>query len=398
MKKLINILFMLFFFASITTAGSEWFQAYKNGLEMLEKGYYEKAVELFQKALKVKQRDTKKIRTYGMHFIQYYPHRELGIAYYYLGELNKADQHLRISMQYAPSKRAKEYLDKLNGGAPPKPRKHREAPQKDLSGATATPPPRGAVSAGGAVGVAAVPAVKSKRNNKINLVGERMSIAIFPFEAMGSAGSDLGNIVFDKLITALFNQERFKVIERNQLERILDEQKLGMTGVIDASTAAKLGKGIGVDAIILGSISLTRSGAISVDARAIDTESATIITAQDAYAGRFDQQILKQLVEKLSIKFVQSFPLVEGLVIKNDMGNIMIDKGNETGLKKGMKCIIYREGAEIKHPVTGEVLGRDIKIVGEITLQDVYKKYSTGIVVSDDSGASVLVGDKFITK
>jgi TolB-like protein len=214
---------------------------------------------------------------------------------------------------------------------------------------------------------------------------------------MGSAGSDLGNIVFDKLITALFNQERFKVIERNQLERILDEQKLGMTGIIDASTAAQLGKGIGVDAIILGSVSLTRSGAISVDARAIDTESATIITAQDAYAGRYDQRILKQLVEQLAVKFVQSFPLVEGFVIKNDGGVVMIDKGTDNGLKKGMKCVVYREGAEIKHPVTGEVLGKDIKVVSEITLKDAYKKYSSCMALSN-KGGDIQVGDKFVTK
>ncbi len=395
MKRLITTFVTLFLIISVSIAGTEWFHEYKKGVEALEKGNYELAVRLFQKALRVKQRDTKKIRTYGMHFIEYYPHRELGIAYYYLGDLKKADQHLRISMQYAPSNRAKEYLEKLNSGTVPN--RRRSAPQQNNISGNAKQPPAGAISAG-AGAVAAVPAVKPRQRKNINLVGERMSIAIFPFETMGSAGSDLGNIVFDKLITALFNQERFKVIERNQLEKILDEQKLGMTGIIDASTAAKLGKGIGVDAIILGSVSLTRSGAVSVDARAIDTESATIITAQDAYAARFDQQILKKLVENLAIKFVQSFPLVTGLVIKNDMGTIMIDKGTLDGLKKGMKCEVYREGAEIKHPVTGEVLGKDIKIVGEVTIKDVYEKYSLCTVISENDASAILVGDKFITK
>jgi len=382
MKKIIPIIFVLLLFVTSSFAGNEWFQSYKRGVKALEAGKYQTAVTNFQKALNVKQRDKKKVRTYGMHFIEYYPHREIGIAYYYLGDMQKADQHLRISMQYAPSKRAQDYLSKLTGGVSPP--KRRSEPQKNITGnvpATA----------------AAIPLIK-RNTSKVKLVGERMSIAIFPFETMGSAGSDLGNIVFDKLITALFNQERFKVIERNQLERILDEQKLGMTGIVDASTAAELGKGIGVDAIILGSVSLTRSGAISVDARAIDTESATIIIAQDAYSGRFDQQTLKNIVEKLALKFVQSFPLVEGLVIKNDPGSLMIDKGSDNGLKKGMKCVIYREGAEIKHPVTGEVLGKDTKILGEISLNNVYGKYTSGSVLSDGNENIIQVGDKFITK
>jgi TolB-like protein len=401
MKRRIVVLFTIFLFIATSFAGGEWFKIYKNGVKALQSSNYNEAIVLFQQALKVKQRDTKKIRTYGMHFIEYYTHRELGIAYYYLGDMQKADQHLRISMQYEPSNRAQEYLSKISSGSSAPQRRNTPPPTTQRQ----TPPPSQqnntnnyVPAAGGAaaVGVIASAPLKRKKSD-VNLVGERMSIAIFPFETMGSAGGDLGNIVFDKMITALFNQERFKVIERNQLERILDEQKLGMTGIIDASTAAQLGKGIGADAIILGSVSLTRSGALSVDARAIDTESATIITAQDAYAGRYDQRILKQLVDQLAIKFVQSFPLVEGFVIKND-GSVMIDKGTNNGLKKGMKCVVYREGAEIKHPVTGEVLGKDIKVVSEITIKDVYKKYASGRILSDGNGDIIQVGDKFVTK
>ncbi len=381
MRKKIAVIFILLLFVMSSFAGNEWFQFYKNGVKALKTGNYQLAVANFQKTMKVKQRDKKKIRTYGMHFIEYYPHREIGIAYYYLGDLQKADQHLRISMQYAPSNRAQEYLSKLNSGATPP--KRRVQPQKNI--AKSVP-----------AAAAAVP--KKVSSSKVKLVGERMSIAIFPFETMGSAGNDLGNIVFDKLLTALFNQKRFKVIERNQLEKILDEQKLGMTGVIDASTAAELGKGIGVDAIILGSVSLTRSGAISVDARAIDTESATIITAHDAYSGNFDPQTLKSLVERIAVKFVQSFPLVEGLVIQKEYSNIMLDMGSDKGLKKGMKCVIYREGAEIKHPVTGQILGKDTKILGEISLNDVYEKYTSGSILSNGDGSLIQVGDKFITK
>ena len=49
----------------------------------------------------------------------------------------------------------------------------------------------------------------------------------------------------------------YQVIERSQLERVLKEQGLGMSGVIDDSQAAEVGKVLGLDALIMGSVSYT---------------------------------------------------------------------------------------------------------------------------------------------
>jgi hypothetical protein len=200
------------------------------------------------------------------------------------------------------------------------------------------------------------------------------------------------------MITALFNMGRFKVVERAQLEKILQEQQLGMTGVIDASTAAEIGKGIGVDAILLGSVAAAKSGAISLDARAIDTESATIIVAHDAYTGSSDAQSVKNAVENLANKFGESLPLVEGYVIKIDPTNITLDMGRTAGLRKGMKCIVYNEGAEVKHPITGEVLGKETKILAEVVVSESFEKMSLARVLKSEEGITISIGDKFLTK
>ncbi|MCK9452459.1 MAG: SH3 domain-containing protein [Bacteroidales bacterium] len=51
-----------------------------------------------------------------------------------------------------------------------------------------------------------------------------------------------------------FKTNVYTVIERNQINEILKEQKLGLSGTIDESTAAKVGAILGLDAIILGAI------------------------------------------------------------------------------------------------------------------------------------------------
>ncbi len=94
-------------------AGGEWFNEYKDGLDAMEQGNYQIAVGYFQKAVQGNSEDDQKARTYGMHFIEYFPHREMGICYYHLGDTQSAQVELKLSIAYEPSERAQEYLNQM---------------------------------------------------------------------------------------------------------------------------------------------------------------------------------------------------------------------------------------------------------------------------------------------
>jgi curli biogenesis system outer membrane secretion channel CsgG len=349
----------------------------------MQDGDFKKASELFIEAIQGNPDDDENVRTYGMHSIEYFPHRELGICLYQLGDMEGARQELQISMKMEPSDRAQEYLNQIGAGLPPA---KKSEPVKDV-----------------AVGVTAVEVADTKKetemivgNQTIKLVGERMGVAVLPFENKG-ASRDLGEIILDKMITVLWNQERFKVMERAALNQVLAEQSLGQSGMLDATTAAEIGKGIGVDAIVIGSVAAAPSGALSIDTRVIDTESAAIIVAHDAYTGSSDAQSVKNAVENLARKITESLPLVDGYVIRIDGTELIIDVGRNGGMKKGMKCVIYKEGAPIKHPITGEILGKETDVIGEVLVTDAFDKYSVAKQLSVVGGA-ISIGDKFITK
>ncbi|HID39756.1 MAG TPA: hypothetical protein EYP36_09625 [Calditrichaeota bacterium] len=381
LKRLLLILFVYLISVQVVQAGDEWFRLYQQGIKAMKNGDYSAAVEKFEAALRQRPVDKRKVRTYGMHFIQYFPNRELGITHYFLGNIPEARRYLEISLKQTPTARAKEFLNRTSSqDGPPKPVQRKPSVQEKVAIPAAT---------------ATAPISQSKQ--PIKLVGERMSVAVLPF-VNNSSNSGLGDIILDKMITSLFNKGRFKVIERTQLEKVLNEQKLGASGLIDASTAAEFGRGLGVDAIIVGSVASAGAGALSIDARAIDTETAAIIIAHDAYSGNTTVKSVKETVDFLVDKFVTSLPLLEGTVIRIDAGGIMVDKGRSTGIKKGVKCTIYREGAEIKHPVTGEVLGKETVIIGEIQITDPFDKYSSGRIIKLEPGQSIAVSDKFITK
>ena len=62
------------------------------------------------------------------------------------------------------------------------------------------------------------------------------------FENKTTYGARLGESATDILITELVKTNRFIVVERDKMDKLLEEQKLGLTGVIDPNTAAKAGK------------------------------------------------------------------------------------------------------------------------------------------------------------
>ena len=86
--------------------------------------------------------------------------------------------------------------------------------------------------------------------------------------------------VTDIFISELSMIPIFSIVERNRLNRILEEQALGQTGIIDNETAVNLGQIVGADAIIVGSIHTYKNGSpkyFGFSFRLVDTETGVII-------------------------------------------------------------------------------------------------------------------------
>jgi hypothetical protein len=90
-------------------------------------------------------------------------------------------------------------------------------------------------------------------------------------------------------------------------------------------------------------------------------------------------------------------PIVHGYVIRADGSRIVIDLGYTQGIKKGMKCHVYREGAPLVHPVTGEVLSKTISEICEIQVVELFDVYSVAEITNSKNGEPMM-RDKVITK
>lgn len=83
----------------------------------------------------------------------------------------------------------------------------------------------------------------------------KYSIAALPFggTAMEKAQAARLNAYVISSITEI-NDPFIKVVDRENIERILEEQRLGMSGVVDEATAVSAGKLLGAQAVLMGSL------------------------------------------------------------------------------------------------------------------------------------------------
>jgi curli biogenesis system outer membrane secretion channel CsgG len=72
--------------------------------------------------------------------------------------------------------------------------------------------------------------------------------------ALFGTNQDVGKGIADILVDKLVGDGAYSVIERKQLDKILAEQNFSNSDRADPSSAAKIGRVLGVDAIIVGSI------------------------------------------------------------------------------------------------------------------------------------------------
>ncbi|NCC97823.1 MAG: hypothetical protein EOM02_13425, partial [Synergistales bacterium] len=79
------------------------------------------------------------------------------------------------------------------------------------------------------------------------------------------------------------------VVDAVHVKKAAAEQRIGMSGLVDPSSAAKVGKVVGARYVLVGSVN-SLGGEISLDSRLIDVETGTVleslsVVSQDGQEG-----------------------------------------------------------------------------------------------------------------
>jgi len=155
---------------------------------------------------------------------------------------------------------------------------------------------------------AAQPAAPSGPKKRVAVLNFDYATVMTEVAAVFGTNQDVGKGISDLLVTKLVQDGQYSVIERNAIDKILNEQNFANSDRVDPSSAAKIGRILGVDAVIMGTItqfgrddkntsigagaaSVTRKfgiggfssknskAVVGVTARLVDTSTAEILAA-----------------------------------------------------------------------------------------------------------------------
>jgi len=261
--------------------------------------------------------------------------------------------------------------------------------------------------------------------------------------------SELSQAATDLMINALVKTERFRVFERIKLDAVLQEQDFqAYSGRVDPSTAVKIGKMLGVDLIVTGSVtsiiyqksggiklgpvSLKKSSAsVTMTVRAINVTTGEIIFSEvkkgttsksgvsiripvaggfglssesvtDIFSAIEDvcQQTAVEFAAKAEIDtaIASSLPL-ESYVVQvestssGEITKVYIKLGENSGITVGDEIKIFQEGEVILDPKTQEVLDRELILVAQARIIQVRENISIALVTTKFSNLSIMPTD-----
>ena len=264
-----------------------------------------------------------------------------------------------------------------------------------------------------AVSVTVVTAQEDEQIQEVPIVTLRQSVAVFQFENRAAGPAVVGRGLADMLVTSLVNSHRFTVVERQEIESVLQEQGLGLSGAITEASASRVGQLLGVELAIYGSVThfgeerrsvgirnleVGRTRArVNIDIRFVNTTTGEIIFAKsfegaessvgvildtdnidfsslDAWGstriGKAARNCTNKAVREAVLQ-LSEMPWHGTLIsVASDGPYCYIKPGSKGGLQRGNILYVYHKGEELIDPDTGISLGSEETRIGKIQVLD----------------------------
>ena len=219
---------------------------------------------------------------------------------------------------------------------------------------------------------------------------DKITIAVLDFEAK-NIGQQSADAVTDLLRTELFNSGRFKVIERERVKRIIEEQRFQSSGLTDSDKVVELGRLLNVQKIMIGTVNLLGSDYYVVNTRMVDVQSGQVDLAEKTECQGGEEELPKAIT-KLALNIAFKIGL-EGAIIRVNEDNVFIDVGRSDGVQVGQVLNVVRAGETITD-LEGRVIGTRDEVIGSIAITDVQDKFAIAMVQRKETNFSR--GDKVV--
>ena len=204
----------------------------------------------------------------------------------------------------------------------------------------------------------------------VRQINSRLSVVVYPFREQKQQ-VPLTDYVQTFLTHSLVNQKRFYILERQELEKILQEQQITQEAVFDQETAVKLGRLMVAETIILGDI-LATDKSVEVVARMVDTETSVILAEKDVYWEGPVRTGFREILDGLALKFKQQFPLCEGIITAKNPQRFSSTWALKMPSARACGFLHFNE----RNPASNvETFGSNTEILGLLRAEEIHENF-----------------------
>jgi|GEM_PF-2374278 len=109
--------------------------------------------------------------------------------------------------------------------------------------------------------------------------GGDKKVAVAGFAYSDGRDSRDGGVVAERITTELVKSRKVKIIERKQISKVFEELKFQRSGAIDSGSVKEIGKMLGADLVVVGTLVELPNKQIELNARVVGIESGEILSA-----------------------------------------------------------------------------------------------------------------------
>lgn len=220
----------------------------------------------------------------------------------------------------------------------------------------------------------------------------RLGILILPTEGISSPNLNLqssNRYAFKELTSAFVTQKRFNPVDREKLDKILQELRLSESALFNQSMALEIGGHLPAD-VMCASYIVETEDSVELKAFITDVETSQYVCAKDVYLMTHTMRDIHETISTaakiLAMKTRDEFPLIKGDVLEKQQGKILVTLGKKDKIREGTKLIVYREE-------NGEIL-----FLTQAKIEKLLDISSSMAWLYDTDNAMIVEGDKVITK
>ena len=152
------------------------------------------------------------------------------------------------------------------------------------------------------------------------------TVAVLDFDARGISAHEVATLT-ERFQNNLFLSKQFILVERNQMEEILNEQAFQMSGCVSDECVVEVGKLLGVHLMVAGSVG--KIGKLyTCSARIIDVSEGKIIAIATLDQGGGIEDLLSEGIPELSKLLIMDYNGEVALDKKNGLVDFFFSGGN----------------------------------------------------------------------